>query len=128
MDGPNATTPPGGDCEQYHAILFVPDVDEAVRFYTTRLGFWLAFADGQPATFAGLNLGRVQLFLERGEPSADGCALYFVVADVDKLYEFHRSRVEVIEEPGDREYHLRDYTVRDPYGYRLTFGHRLHPE
>ena len=49
-----------------------------------------------------------------------------VVSDADKLHRFHRSSgVEIIEPPFDRPYGLRDYTVRNAYGYRLTFGHRL---
>ncbi len=27
--------------------------------------------------------------------------------------------------PGDRAWGLRDYTIRDPYGHRLTFGHHI---
>lgn len=31
----------------------------------------------------------------------------------------------IVQEPGEREWGFRDYTVVDPDGYRLTFGHRL---
>lgn len=52
--------------------------------------------------------------------------MYFVVGDADELHDFHRSAgVEVTVAPGDRPYHLRDYTVRDADGYSLTFGHPL---
>jgi catechol 2,3-dioxygenase-like lactoylglutathione lyase family enzyme len=124
--GPSPTERLDIDCEQCHPILAVPDVREAVDFYTKRLGFWLAFAEGDPPTFAGVNLGRVQVFLEHGTPSPQGCSVYFVVSDADKLHRFHRSRgVTVLESPADRPYSLRDYTVQDACGYRLTFGHRL---
>lgn len=123
----NTSARPDVDCEKYHATLAVSDVHSAVDFYTTKLGFWLAFAEGDPPTFAGVNLGRVQRFLEQGTPSPQGCSVYFVVSDADKLHRFHRSSgVEIIEPPADRPYGLRDYTVRDSYGYRLTFGH--HPQ
>jgi len=116
----------GIDFEQYHAILMVPDVHAAVEFYTSRLGFWRAFESGDPPNFAGVNLGRVQLFLENGTPSPQGCAVYFVVSDADKLHRFHTSRgVQIVQSLADREYHLRDYTVRDLFGYHLTFGHRI---
>jgi len=36
-----------------------------------------------------------------------------------------RDGVEIAQPLGDRPYGLRDYTVRDLHGYRLTFGHRL---
>jgi hypothetical protein len=83
-------------------------------------------SEGEPPNFAGVNLGHVQLFLEKGLPAPEACAMYFVVNDADRLHEFHQSfGVQILEAPDDRAYHLRDYTVRDMYGYRLTFGHRL---
>jgi catechol 2,3-dioxygenase-like lactoylglutathione lyase family enzyme len=117
---------PQVDCEQHHPSLMVSDVAAAVEFYTKKLGFRLGFTSGEPPSFAGVQLDRVQIFLERGVPSPQGCAVYFVVGDADELYEFHRaSGVDILESPADRPYSLRDYTVRDAYGYRLTFGHRL---
>lgn len=117
---------PDVNCERCHPILAFGDVRAAIDFYTHKLGFWLAFAEGDPPTFAGVNLGDVQLFLEFGTPSPQGCSVYFVVSDADQLYRFHQLRgVPIIELLGDRPYELRDYTVQDPCGYRLTFGHRL---
>ena len=117
------------DCEKYHATLAVADVRAAIDFYTTKLGFWLAFAEGDPPSFAGVNLGNVQMFLEQGTPSPQGCSVYFVVSDADKLHRFHQAAgVEIVDPPQDRPYGLRDYTVRDSYGYRLTFGHHPHCE
>src|SRR5262249_13038807 len=124
---PMAPDPPAIRCEKYHATLRVADVRVAITFYTKKLGFWLAFAEGDPPTFAGVNLGSVQVFLEAGTPAPSGCSLYFVVDDADALHEFHRaSGVEILETLGDRPFGLRDYTVRDDSGYRLTFGH--HPK
>jgi uncharacterized glyoxalase superfamily protein PhnB len=124
---PNTFANAGVECEKYHACLAVGDVRAAIQFYTEKLGFWLAFAEGTPANFAGVNLGGVQVFLEQGTPASQGCSLYFVVNDADRLYQLHRSAgVEIIEPPGDRAYALHDYTVRDNFGYRLTFGH--HPK
>ncbi|HEV7242800.1 MAG TPA: VOC family protein [Thermoanaerobaculia bacterium] len=114
------------ECEQHHASLAVSDVRAAVEFYTTKLGFWVAFTWGDPPSIAGVNLGNVQIFLERGEPSPKGCAVYFVVGDADELYAFHQSNgVEVAEPIDDRHYGLRDYAVRDLHGYHLSFGHHL---
>src|SRR5688500_14986264 len=109
---------PNVDCEQHHASLVVTDVQAAVDFYTSRLGFTLSFTSGEPTTMAGVNLGQVQIFLERGTPCPQGCAVYFVVGDADELHAFHRARqVEIVVEPEDRLYDLRDYTVRDLHGY-----------
>jgi catechol 2,3-dioxygenase-like lactoylglutathione lyase family enzyme len=122
------TTPtaPNIECEQHHPSLYVADVRAAADFYTKKLGFNLGFTWGDPPTIAGLNLGKVQIFLEQGTPSPKGCAVYFVVGDADELCEFHRANgIEVLVPPADREYGLRDYAVRDLHGYRLGFGHPI---
>jgi catechol 2,3-dioxygenase-like lactoylglutathione lyase family enzyme len=118
---------PEVECEQEHASLMVSDVAAAAEFYTTKLGFKAGFMFGDPPNIAGLNLGNVQMFLERGEPNPKGCSVYFVVGDADELFEFQRaSGVEVVVEPEDRFYGLRDYRIRDLNGYELSFGHHLH--
>ena len=118
---------PKVECERVHPGLRVPDVPAAVAFYTERLGFSLGFTwpeDGPPA-MAGVNLGEVQVFLERGTPGGDA-AIYFVVGNADELFEAQRAQgVEILEPPGDRPYGLRDYMVRDLNGYRLGFGHYI---
>ena len=118
---------PDVDCEQTHTGLPVSDVPAAADFYTKKLGFKLAFLWGEPPSMAGVNLGNVQIFLEHGTPNPAGCSVYFVVSNADDLYEFQRSNgVEVVQEPGDREYGLRDYRVRDLHGYLLGFGQHLY--
>jgi len=121
------TDTPKIECEQHHTILPVDDMNAAVEFYTTKLGFWLAFKWGTPPTMAGVNLGQhVQIFLHLGTPNPNGCSMYFVIGNADELYEFHRANgVELLCAPEDRDYGLRDYSVRDLYGYRLDFGHPL---
>ena len=117
---------PPVECERHHASLCVPDVLAAVDFYTNKLGFTLAFTWGTPPAFAGVNLGQVQIFLEQGTPAPQGCAVYFVVDDADALFEFQRANgARVIQPPDDRPWGLRDYSVADLHGYRLTFGHHL---
>lgn len=119
--------PPQVDCERQHPSLAVRDVRAAVDFYTTKLGFTLGFTWGDPPDIAGVNLGKVQMFLERGTPHPAGCSVYFVVGDADELHEFHRAGgVEVVVPPDDRLYGLRDYRVRDLHGYELSFGHYIY--
>lgn len=118
--------PPDIECKQIHAGLAVTDIPAAVAFYTQKLGFKLAFTWGEPPTFAGVNLGDVQMFLQKGTADPKDCSVYFLVDDADALYEFHRANgVEVVVEIGDREYEIRDYTVRDLHGYYLVFGKHL---
>jgi hypothetical protein len=69
----------------------------------------------------------VQVFLEQGTPNPAGIAVYFVVGNADELFEAQRANgVEIVEEPGDRPYGLRDYRARDLNGYRLGFGHYIY--
>ena len=127
-DGKTTPATPFVDCEQIHAGLAVSDIAAAVEFYTKKLGFQQAFSWGEPPTFAGVNLGKVQMFLEKGSPtpSSETGAVYFIVGDADQLYEFHRANgVEIAQVIDDRPYGIRDYTVRDMYGYYLVFGHQL---
>jgi catechol 2,3-dioxygenase-like lactoylglutathione lyase family enzyme len=119
---------PRVQCELHHATLSVPDVGAAAEYYATKLGFTLAFTEGDPPTFAGVNLDCVQLFFSKGTPAPAGCSVYFVVGNADELFEYHSAnQVEIVVPPRDRSYQLRDYTVRDGNGYYLTFGHRLQP-
>jgi uncharacterized glyoxalase superfamily protein PhnB len=116
------------ECEQMRAGLAVSDIPTAVEFYVKKLGFQQAFTWGEPPTFAGVNLGEVQMFLGKGTPtpSSETAAVNFLVGDADQLYEFHRANgAEIVQAIDDRPYGIRDYTVRDPYGYYLVFGHHL---
>lgn len=120
--------PPFMECEQVHAGLAVSDISTAVEFYVRKLGFQKAFTWGEPPTFAGVNLGHVQIFLQKAtpNPSPDASAVYFMVGDADQLYEFHRANgVEIAQAIDDRPYGIRDYVVRDLHGYYLVFGHPL---
>ncbi len=98
--------PPFVECDQVHPVLVVSDIPAAIDFYTKKLGFKLAFTwGGDPPTYAGVNLGKVQMFLQKGTPSPKGCSVSFLVADAGQLCEFHRANgVEVTAEIADREY------------------------
>jgi len=58
------------DCERHHTTLYVEDILAAVDFYTSKLGFSLGFTWEDPPTFAGVNLGDVQIFLTGDAKSA----------------------------------------------------------
>ncbi|HWZ00277.1 MAG TPA: VOC family protein [Edaphobacter sp.] len=117
-------TPPVVECEKMHVTLPVSNLAAAIEFYVTKLGFRLGFLWGEPAFFAGITLGAVEIFLKEDTPAPNAGAVVFMVGDADALYEFHRANgVEVEEEIDDREYGIRDYAVKDLHGYRLVFGH-----
>jgi catechol 2,3-dioxygenase-like lactoylglutathione lyase family enzyme len=120
-------TPPVVECEKMHVTLPVSNLAAAIEFYVTKLGFRLGFLWGEPAWFAGFTLGEVEIFLKEDTPGPNAGAVVFMVGDADALYEFHRANgVQVVEEIADREYGIRDYLVKDLYGYRLVFGHPIY--
>ncbi len=112
--------------------LFVPNVDEAVRFYCDRLGFRLLRAD--PA-FAIVMLGEAVVMLAHESlypPIAPeerrGVALdvRLVVPDVDAMHGRCREQgVSIVHDIADREYGLRDFIIQDPNGFRLRFASPL---
>lgn len=119
-------TKPEIRCERFHATLGVSDLHAALEFYTTKLGFDEGFRWGEPLSFAGVNLGDMQIFLDIGAPNTTH-ALSFVVGDADELFRFHTSNgVEVVTPIDDREYGLRDYMVQDADGNQLSFGHYIY--
>lgn len=125
------TTParPFIECEQLHAGLAVSDLAAAVDFYVKKLGFVEIFTDGEPPTFAGVNLGSMQIFLAKGTPPPhpDTAAAFFLVGDVDQLYEFHRANgVAIAETIEDKPYGIRSYTVRDLDGHYVVFGQHIY--
>ena len=121
----NTPTKPKIECERTHPGLAVRDVAAAVGYYVSRLGFELGFTWGDE--FAGVNLGDVQIFLQKGEPSPTGVSISFVVSDADELYDYHvQNGVTVAEPIADRDYGLRDYGVYDLDGYNLAFGHYIY--
>jgi catechol 2,3-dioxygenase-like lactoylglutathione lyase family enzyme len=110
-----------------HVTLPVSDLGAAIDFYVTKLGFRLGFLWGEPAFFAGIMLGEVEIFLKADTPAPNAGAVVFMVGDADALYGFHLANgVEVVEPIADREYGIRDYAVKDLYGYRLVFGHPIY--
>jgi catechol 2,3-dioxygenase-like lactoylglutathione lyase family enzyme len=115
------------ECEKMHVTLPVSNLAAAIEFYVTKLGFRLGFTWGEPATFAGITLGEMEIFLKEDTPGPNAGAVVFMVDDADGLYGFHRANgVEVVEAIADREYGIRDYAVKDLYGYRLVFGHYIY--
>jgi len=48
--------------------------------------------------------------------------VYLYVENVDKLYERVKDKVEVLMRPKDQPYGIREFTVRDPFGFVWTFA------
>ena len=117
-------------------MLLVEDVERGIRFYYEVLGGRLAavYPEQPPHKWASLELDGVELMLwDKGAAGAEylgleipkGSArviLYIHVDDVDALYERVKGMAEVLMAPVDQFYGIREFTIRVPFGFILTFA------
>ncbi len=117
--------------------LFVPDVSEAARYYADTLGFTILRTDPpDEPVFAIAHLGEAVVmfmsdrFYAGARSDLDyrgaGVDIRLMVPDVDAVYErISAAGLEVLHPIGDRDYGLRDFITRDPFGFRLRFASAL---
>ena len=105
---------------------------KSIAFYRDKLGFDLTFSWGEPVTYAVLNREEaVGIHLVKRTEGTHShlpsqTALFVFVYDVDALYEeYSAMQVSFLTKPQDREYGMRDFDLKDPDGYILTFGTSL---
>jgi catechol 2,3-dioxygenase-like lactoylglutathione lyase family enzyme len=127
-----------------HTPVYCTDLDEALAFYTQRLGFevrqdvpmgpemrWLTV--GAPGSAHELLLSAVDQHIAPAdrvsmrEIVAKGdLAVFIQVDDLDKTFESLRAAgAEVLQEPIDQAYGVRDAAVRDPSGNHLRLSQPL---
>ena len=109
--------------------MLVRDVDAAVRYYVDALGFQVDARvpedAAQPAEWAMVKRDNASFMFEKREPFGDGTGVdfYLNVTDVMEFLEELRTRgADVVGEPEDTWYGMRNVTVRDPNGYQLIFS------
>jgi catechol 2,3-dioxygenase-like lactoylglutathione lyase family enzyme len=113
--------------------LMVTNVVEAHDYYADRLGFRSPRMWGDPPTFCVAQRDGLELMLAQVDPGKpvhpnsehqDRIDVYFWVEDADALHaEFTRNGADVVCEPEDQAYSMREFLVRDPDGHVLAFGH-----
>jgi len=91
-----------------------------------KLGFEVVFERGEPLTYLGIKRDSVEIHLnsEQNAPHEAGKSTISIFTDeVDHLYEnCIRKGVEVTVEPGNRDYGLRDFGIKDVDGNVINFG------
>jgi len=106
-------------------VLHVVDVNATAAYYRDRLGFTWDFGDEEYSVVWRDNAA-IHLSRSGRRPSVAGIHLFHWVRDVDAYYREIKARgVEVLEEPTDRPYHLREFTVRDPNGIEIVFSQEV---
>lgn len=108
-------------------ILAVKDIEKSMNFYEQKLGFEITFKWNSPTDYAVLKRGEVSLHLskrtEDASPISNHIALYIFVHDIDAVYqELQEKRVKINTLIGTREYAMRDFDIKDPDGYLISFG------
>jgi len=110
-------------------MIHVPNVRATVNWYES-IGFRAVdtYDNGtaEGLSFAILAFGNGQvMFNQGGETSTKRrreVDLYAYTDDVDKIYAQLKDRVNVIEQPHNTFYGMREIIIRDLNGFWITFG------
>ena len=98
------------------AAIPVPDVKATADWYAA-LGFSVISAE---AGWARIALGRGEVTFVAGEASE---ADHFIsVDDVEALHGRLKDKLELAAELHDTEYGMRQFAIRDPNRFLITFG------
>ena len=77
-------------------------------------------------SFAILSAGNTRLMLNQvGRPGTDKrreVDLYVNVEYVDELFASLRDRAQVVQDVNETHYGTREFIIRDPNGFWITFG------
>ncbi len=105
-------------------VFQVSDVSAAVEHYTKVFGFDEDFRWGEYAGICWAGGARLHLNgFEAGRARLGHGAAYLFAPDVDSIYARIVAAGGRIDHPlGDQAYGMRDFSVLDPDGNRLTFG------
>ena len=111
--------------ESLTAIFQVRDFSEALAYYPDMLEFEVGWTWGDPPGYASVCRDRVEINFgapQEGQTITPSSA-YIAISNIDAYYERLRARGVKIAVPiDDRAYGMRDFTVVDPSGNRLSFG------
>lgn len=106
-------------------LLPAPDVEDAIAFYGTHLGFALDYRDAEPAQFAIVRHDAVvlHLYATPDRALAEATSLRIGIEGIDALYE--RCLAAGCVHPngllGSRPWGTREFTVVDPSGVCIAF-------
>ena len=115
-------------------MIHVSDVKATTSWYES-IGFTVldTYGDGRDGmSFAILVAGATRLMFDQGgRPSAVERREVDIYVDVDDAHEIFttlRDHVDVIHELDDTDYGMREFIIRDPNGFWITFGQTLSRE
>lgn len=112
---------------QVQPVLPSQNVQAAVEYYVSKLGFTLAFQDSDDPRYAAVRRDDVELHLQWHDPSEwtrlDRPMVRFVVSDVNALFEEYRSKSVFHEQTALRStpWGTREFAFYDIDKNGLTF-------
>ena len=108
-----------------HPILGTRDLERALDFYVTKLGFTLAFRDPSgPDNYAGVRRDQVELHMQwQDEHEMSTIRLRFLVASPDQLFAelLEKGAVEAARKPTNTPWGAREFALYDLDRNALTF-------
>ena len=112
----------------FAAVFAVADCGTSLAFYVDRLGFRVHFQMGDPISYAIVERDAVSIHLIPASQDATmgRSSIYVFATDVDALHDELRASSCTIEvPPTDFFYGMREMSVRDLDGNRITFGQEV---
>ena len=115
-------------------MLAVRNMKQTIEFYKITLGFkmGMAFPDANNPEYIDLSKdGMVLMFIpvenvgiDKDERLGAGVNIYMQIdGDIDKYYnELKNKGIKIVVDIKDEPYGIRDFTVEDIDGYKLTFN------
>lgn len=121
-------------------VLIVDFVEDAVKFYTERLGFDIAemfsAENSRKILFAVIKKGKCQIMFRSpvGDESIEltqvkhcpGRAVGVYVEmkkGIDKFFErCRKKKVHIVDALSEKPWGVRSFTIKDPFGARITFA------
>ena len=110
--------------------LRTTDLERAIRFYTEKLGFALAFR--YQDFYAGVSCGERSIHLklvDDPDPGIDFVRsgqhlhLHFGVRDIEAAFrQVEEAGVKIVEGISDRPWGTTEFVIEDPDGHTLYFG------
>lgn len=106
-------------------VLHVKDVQAAVAYYRDVLGFVSDFGDDDYAVVWRDNSA---IHFVKSEQTLSGVRLFLWLRDVDDYCREIKARgAEIVAEPCDTPYGVREFNVCDPHGVTIIFGQDIEP-
>lgn len=107
-------------------ILHTQNIQQSFAYYTEQLGFEKRWEWGDPVDFGCVGKDDVDIFFCLNGQGHPGTWLCLNVDNVDSYYEFIKLRgANILSEPKDQEWNMREMLVGDPDHNIIRFGHRL---